>query len=144
MERPPVEVRGRNPVIAQGIALAAACDYLDDIGMENVQRTRNNSHSTHWNNSVKRVTWKRTVRLGNKCGGLVAFNLDSVHAHDLSSFLDDVAVAVRAGDHCTQPLHDKMGVPASARASFYIYNTRRMDKLVSASTTPGSCASSFV
>jgi cysteine desulfurase/selenocysteine lyase len=66
-------------------------------------------------------------------GGLVAFNLDGVHAHDLSSILNDSAVAIRAGDHCTQPLHDVLGATASARASFYLYNTKEeVDRLVEA------------
>jgi cysteine desulfurase/selenocysteine lyase len=70
---------------------------------------------------------------GDDRGGLVGFNLDSVHAHDLSSILNDYGVAIRAGDHCTQPLHDKLGVAASARASFYVYNTREeVDALVEA------------
>ncbi len=70
---------------------------------------------------------------GDERGGLVAFNLEGVHAHDLSSILNDQGVAIRAGDHCTQPLHDKLGVPASTRASFYIYNTREeIDALVDA------------
>jgi len=70
---------------------------------------------------------------GDDRGGLVAFNLGAVHAHDTSEILNEFAVAVRAGDHCTQPLHDKLGAPASARASFYIYNTREeVDELVDA------------
>ena len=70
---------------------------------------------------------------GEERGGLVAFNVGSVHAHDLSSILNDSAVAIRAGDHCTQPLHDKLGVAASSRASFYVYNTKEeVDKLVEA------------
>jgi cysteine desulfurase/selenocysteine lyase len=70
---------------------------------------------------------------GDDRGGLVAFNLDVVHAHDTSEILNEFAVAVRAGDHCTQPLHDKLGAAASARASFYIYNRKdEVDKLVDA------------
>jgi cysteine desulfurase/selenocysteine lyase len=70
---------------------------------------------------------------GAERAGLVAFNLNPVHAHDLSSILNDSAVAVRAGDHCTQPLHDRLGVAASARASFYIYNTyEEVDTLIEA------------
>ena len=58
---------------------------------------------------------------------------DGVHAHDLSEVLNDFAVAVRAGDHCTQPLHDKLGVAASTRASFYVYNTTdEIDTMVDA------------
>jgi cysteine desulfurase/selenocysteine lyase len=70
---------------------------------------------------------------GDDRGGLVAFNVDGVHAHDLSSIVNDAGVAIRAGDHCTQPLHDILGAPASARASFYVYNTRaEVDALVDA------------
>ena len=70
---------------------------------------------------------------GDERGGLVAFNVEGVHAHDLSSILSDHGVAVRAGDHCTQPLHDELGVAASVRASFYVYNTvEEVDALVDA------------
>jgi len=63
----------------------------------------------------------------------VSFDLEGVHAHDVSEILNSHAVAVRAGDHCTQPLHDTLGVPATTRASFYIYNTREeIDALVEA------------
>ncbi|HID33871.1 MAG TPA: aminotransferase class V-fold PLP-dependent enzyme, partial [Anaerolineae bacterium] len=56
-------------------------------------------------------------------GGLLAFTLDDVHPHDIAAVLDMHGVAVRAGHHCAQPVHDRFGVPATARASFYIYNT---------------------
>ncbi|WP_336337531.1 aminotransferase class V-fold PLP-dependent enzyme [Haloarcula brevis] len=130
----PWKFEAGTPVICQGIALAEACDYLDDIGMERIQRHEEQLAEY----ALERLQDEGDVETygppaGTARGGLVAFNLDSVHAHDLSSILNDSAVAIRAGDHCTQPLHDKMGVPASARASFYIYNTREeVDKLVSA------------
>jgi cysteine desulfurase/selenocysteine lyase len=70
---------------------------------------------------------------GDDRSGLVSFNVDGVHAHDLSSIVNDHGVAIRAGDHCTQPLHDKLGIAASARASMYIYNTpAEIDVLVEA------------
>ena len=56
-------------------------------------------------------------------GGLIAFTLEGVHPHDIAAILDREGVAVRAGHHCAQPLHDRYGIPASARASFYLYNT---------------------
>ena len=66
-------------------------------------------------------------------GGLVSFTLEGVHPHDLSAILDRSGVAVRAGHHCAQPLHDRLGVHASARASFYLYNTlEEVDELVQA------------
>ena len=129
----PWKYEAGTPVICQGIALAAACDYLDDIGMENIERHERELASYAYD----RLTEQNDVEVygppGDDRGGLVAFNLDSVHAHDLSSILNDSAVAVRAGDHCTQPLHDVLGTAASARASFYIYNTKaEVDRLVEA------------
>jgi cysteine desulfurase/selenocysteine lyase len=129
----PWKYEAGTPVICQGIALAAACDYLDDIGMERIERHERRLASYAYD----RLTEKDDVEVygppGEDRGGLVAFNLDTVHAHDLSSILNDSAVAIRAGDHCTQPLHDVLGTAASARASFYIYNTKEeVDKLVEA------------
>ncbi|WP_435126151.1 bifunctional cysteine desulfurase/selenocysteine lyase SufS [Halobaculum sp. D14] len=129
----PWKFEAGTPVIAQGVALHAAIDYLDDLGMDNVER----HESLLAEYAYDRLTEFDDVEIygppGDDRGGLVAFNVDGVHAHDLSSILNDHAVAVRAGDHCTQPLHDKLGVAASARASFYVYNTRdEIDALVDA------------
>jgi len=129
----PWKFEAGTPVIAQGIALAEACDYLDDIGMERVQRHGEAlAEYAH-----DRLSEFEDIRIlgppGDDRAALVAFNLDGVHAHDASEILNDFAVAVRAGDHCTQPLHDKLGISSSTRASFYIYNTREeVDKLVEA------------
>ncbi|AUV83614.1 cysteine desulfurase [Salinigranum rubrum] len=129
----PWKFEAGTPPIAQGVALHAAVDYLDDLGMDKVQ-----AHEDHLvEYAYDRLTEFDDVTIygppGDDRGGLVSFNLDSVHAHDLSSILNDHGVAIRAGDHCTQPLHDKLGAAASARASFYIYNTREeVDALVDA------------
>jgi cysteine desulfurase/selenocysteine lyase len=129
----PWKFEAGTPPIAQGVALHAAVDYLDDIGMETVQA----HEDLLVEYAYDRLTAFDDVTVygppGDERGGLVAFNLDGVHAHDLSSILNDYGVAIRAGDHCTQPLHDKLGAAASARASFYIYNTREeVDALVDA------------
>ena len=129
----PWKFEAGTPVIAQGIALHAAIDYLDDIGMRNVQAHEDLLAEYAYD----RLSSFDDVEIygppGDDRGGLVAFNLEGVHAHDLSSILNDHGVAIRAGDHCTQPLHDKLGVPASTRASFYVYNTREeIDALVEA------------
>ncbi len=127
----PWKFEAGTPVIAQGIALAEACDYLDEIGMDNVKRHGEAlAEYAH-----ERLSEFDDIEIlgppADDRGALVSFNLDTVHAHDVSEILNAHGVAVRAGDHCTQPLHDKLGVPASARASFYIYNTREeVDKLV--------------
>jgi len=120
----PWKYEAGTPLIAEGIAMSKAADYLDDIGMENIQK-----HEEYLSNyAYDRLSEFDDIEIygpepGPDRGGLVAFNLGSVHAHDLASIMNDSAVAIRAGDHCTQPLHDKLGVAASARASFYIYNT---------------------
>ncbi|MFA1609623.1 bifunctional cysteine desulfurase/selenocysteine lyase SufS [Halobellus rubicundus] len=129
----PWKFEAGTPVIAQGIALEAAIDYLDSVGMENVQAHEDLLAEYAYD----RLSAFDDIEIygppGDDRGGLVAFNLEGVHAHDLSSILNDHGVAIRAGDHCTQPLHDKLGVPASTRASFYIYNTtKEIDALVDA------------
>ncbi len=64
-------------------------------------------------------------------GGVAAFTLDGVHPHDVAQILDQDGIAVRAGHHCAQPLHEKFGIPATSRASFYLYNTKEeVDLLV--------------
>lgn len=71
--------------------------------------------------------------IGEERTGVVAFNVNGIHGHDLSSILNDNGIAVRAGDHCTQPLHDILEIPGSVRASFYVYNTTdEIDRLIDA------------
>jgi cysteine desulfurase/selenocysteine lyase len=129
----PWKFEAGTPVIAQGIALAAAADYLEDVGMDRVR-----AHEE----AMAEYAHERLAALDDVTvygppaddrSGLVAFTLDGVHAHDLASILNDRAVAIRAGHHCTQPLHEKLGVAATSRASFYLYNTREeVDELVDA------------
>lgn len=129
----PWKYEAGTPVICQGIALAEACDYLDDIGMERVERHEAELAAYAYDRLREHEDVEVYGPPGDDRGGLVAFNLDTVHAHDLSSILNDSAVAIRAGDHCTQPLHDVLGATASARASFYVYNTKaEIDRLVEA------------
>ncbi|WP_049924334.1 aminotransferase class V-fold PLP-dependent enzyme [Halopiger djelfimassiliensis] len=122
------------PQIAEAVGLVAAIDWLEDIGMERI-RTHEEEIARY---AYERLEAEDDVEIygpepGPDRGGLVGFNLEGVHAHDLASIMNDHAVAIRAGDHCTQPLHDKLGVSASARASFYVYNTREeVDKLIAA------------
>ncbi|APW97181.1 cysteine desulfurase [Halobiforma lacisalsi AJ5] len=122
------------PPIAEAVGLHAAIDWLEDIGMDRI-RAHEQELAAY---AYDRLDGEGDVEIygpeaGSDRGGLVSFNLEGVHAHDLTSILNDHTVAVRAGDHCTQPLHDKLGVPASTRASFYVYNTREeVDRLVAA------------
>ncbi|WP_435348244.1 aminotransferase class V-fold PLP-dependent enzyme [Haloarchaeobius sp. HRN-SO-5] len=130
----PWKFEAGTPLIAQAVGLDAAIDYLDDIGMDRIER--HESRLARY--AYDRLSGYDDVDIYGPSpdqgrGGLVAFNVDGVHAHDLASIVNDHGVAIRAGDHCTQPLHDKLGVAASARASFYIYNTEaEVDVLVEA------------
>ncbi len=120
----PWKFEAGTPAISEGIALAAAIDYIDDIGMDTIQ-----AHETRLaEEAYRRLDAFDDIEIlgppaGEPRSGLVSFNVDGVHAHDVSSILNDHAVAIRAGDHCTQPLHQKLDIAASVRASFYIYNT---------------------
>ncbi|WP_339105185.1 cysteine desulfurase [Haloterrigena salinisoli] len=122
------------PQIAEAVGLEAAIDWLEDIGMERIQAHEEEIARY----AYEQLEGEEDVEIygpepGPDRGGLVSFNVEGVHAHDLASIMNDHTIAVRAGDHCTQPLHDKLGVPASTRASFYVYNTREeVDKLVAA------------
>ena len=120
----PWKFEAGTPPVAEGIGLHAAIDYLDDIGMDRVRRHEEavTSYALDRLGEVDDVTVYGPMEADER-GGLVAFNLDTVHAHDVAQVMNDFAVAIRAGDHCTQPLHDRLEAPASARASFYVYNT---------------------
>ncbi len=129
----PEKFEAGTPPIAEGIALAEAADYLDDIGRERIDRHERDLVEY----AMDRLEAFDDIEIyGPPAGeraGLVSFNLEGVHAHDLASIMNDHAVAIRPGDHCTQPLHDVLGTAASARASFYLYNTKaEVDALVDA------------
>ena len=130
----PWKYEAGTPLIAQGIALDRAVEYLEGIGMDRIRA--HEEWVTEY--ALDRLEEFDDIEIygprdPTERGGLVGFNLDGVHAHDLASIMNDHAVAIRAGDHCTQPLHDMLGTAASARASFYLYNTREeVDKLVEA------------
>jgi len=117
--------------IAQGIGLGAAIDYLNKIGMENIDQ--------HEKELVKYAYEKLSeieeIEIygpdAEKRSGLVAFNVKNIHAHDTAQILDGEGIAVRAGHHCAMPLASTLGIVASTRASFYLYNTKEeIDKLI--------------
>jgi cysteine desulfurase/selenocysteine lyase len=129
----PWKFEAGTPSISEGTALAEACEYLEDIGMERIQRHEELLAEYAYDELTALGDVEVYGPPGDDRSGLVAFNLDGVHAHDMASIVNDYGVAIRAGDHCTQPLHDVLGVGASARASFYLYNTKdEVDALVDA------------
>jgi len=130
----PWKFEAGTPPIAEGIALGAAVDYLEGIGMERV-RDHENELAQYALERLEAADGVETYGPppGEERAGLVSFNVDGVHGHDLSSILNDRGIAVRAGNHCTQPLHDTLDAPGSVRASFYVYNTRaEVDALLDA------------
>ncbi len=119
----PHKFEAGTPDISGPIGLHAALDYLDAIGRENIFR-HDLDLATY---AYQRLSELKGVRLfgpRGERGGLVSFLLDDVHAHDVVTIADRYGVALRGGHHCTQPLMKKLGVPSTARASFYFYNTR--------------------
>ena len=125
------------PNVADTIALGVALDYLDDLGMDNV-REHEIDVTGYALDQLARVP--DVAVYGpldpHQRTGVVSFNLDGVHPHDAGTILDEAGIAVRAGHHCTQPLHRWLDIAASLRASFYIYNSRdEVDALVDALAT---------
>ena len=123
-EDAPLKFEAGTPAIAEAIAFGAAVDYLTALGMDWVHEHEQ---------AITRYAWQRLSAIEGlrimgpgpeRRGGLLAFTLADVHPHDVAAVLDMQGVAVRAGHHCAQPIHDRYGIPATSRASFYIYNTR--------------------
>jgi cysteine desulfurase/selenocysteine lyase len=129
----PYKFEAGTPAIAEAIGLGAAVDYLTEVGMAWV-RAHERALTAYAYERISQVEGVRILGPGPEArGGLVAFTVADIHAHDLAAILDGEGVAVRAGHHCAQPLHDRLECVASARASFYLYNTpEEIDRLVSA------------
>ena len=118
--------------IAQAVGLGAAVDYLDALGMDNVREheRRLGKYAYQRLSEIGDIT---VYGPGKDRTGLVSFFLPDVHPHDLSQLLDEEGVAIRSGHHCAQPLMRRLGVAATARASFYLYNTEEeVDALLTA------------
>jgi len=121
---PPQRFEAGVPAVAQAVGLAAACDYLDAIGMENVAE----HEAMLTARAIEALTAISGVRILGPLttqdrGGAVSFEVDEVHPHDVGQVLDELGIAVRTGHHCAWPLHRALGVQASTRATFYLYNT---------------------
>ncbi len=118
----PHKFEAGTPNAANAVALAAAADYLDSIGMDEVLRHEQSLVAM----AHDRLSAIDGIRIygppANERSGVVSFTLEDVHAHDLATVLDADGVCIRAGNHCAQPLMRRLGVAATARASFYVYN----------------------
>lgn len=127
----PHKFEAGTPSIAEAIGLGAAVDYLNQIGMENV--LAHEQFVTDY--ALEALSEVKGLKVlgpspGQK-GGVAAFTLEGVHPHDIAELLDEKGIAVRAGHHCAMPLHQRLGLGASARASFYLHtSTSEIDRLV--------------
>ncbi|QDY86244.1 cysteine desulfurase [Paenibacillus polymyxa] len=128
----PWKFEGGTPIIAGAVGLGAAIDFLESIGLDAIAQ-----HESRLSNyALKRLREVEGLTIygpAERHVGLVTFNLDDVHPHDVATVLDSQGVAIRAGHHCCQPLMRWLKASATARASFYLYNTEKdVDALVSA------------
>ncbi len=119
---PPHKFEGGTPNIAGGVALAAALDYLENLGLDRVAAYENEllEYAT---SRLSQVPGLRLIGTAPSKVAVLSFVLDEVHPHDLGTILDLEGVAIRTGHHCAQPLMDYYGLPATARASLAFYNT---------------------
>ena len=127
----PHKFEAGTPRIAEGVGFGAAVDYLSGLGMDRIAAYEHELTAY----ALEAFSELSGVRvLGPEAqhkGGVISFVTDGVHPHDVSQLLDRDGIAVRAGHHCAMPLHHCYNLPATSRASFYIYNTvEEVDKLV--------------
>jgi cysteine desulfurase/selenocysteine lyase len=130
----PWKFEAGTPSIAGGVGLGVAVDYLSELGMKAV-RAHERKLTAY---ALERLGALAGVRVfgppdPDERGGVVSFEVDGMHPHDIAQLCDREAVCIRAGHHCAQPLMRRLGVPATARASFQVYNTREdVDRLIEA------------
>ena len=127
----PHKFEAGTPSIAEAIGFGAAIDYLSSIGMENIA-THEKEITTYALDKLQTVENLKIFcpEVQNR-GGVISFEMGFIHPHDVAQVLDHYGIAVRAGHHCAMPLHEKFGIPATSRASFYLYNDKEeVDLLV--------------
>jgi cysteine desulfurase/selenocysteine lyase len=126
----PYKFEAGTPDIAGAIGLHAAIEYLNGLGMNNIAAHEHNllARATE---AVGAIPGVRLIGTAGEKAGVLSFVLEGVHAHDIGTILDQEGIAVRTGHHCAQPVMERFCVPATARASFGVYNTREeIDALV--------------
>ncbi|WJY89776.1 cysteine desulfurase [Corynebacterium confusum] len=131
---PPQRFEAGTQMTSQVVGLGAAVKYLSEIGMDNIQAHEREltEYALEQLNQIDGLTIVGP-KTAERRGGAISFLVDGVHPHDLGQVLDDQGVAIRVGHHCAWPVHRAVGVQSTARASFYLYNTRvEVDQLVAA------------
>lgn len=128
----PFKFEAGTPDITGIISLGVAIEYIYSIGINTIQKHKKRliEYTLSKLQNIKNVQ-VYGPRLISQRGGLISFTIDGIHPHDIAQVLGDEGVCIRAGHHCAQPLHTRLGVPATARASFYIYNDEKdVDRLI--------------
>lgn len=127
----PYKFEAGTPAIAEGVGFGATIDYLESVSMEAI--ARHEQELTRY--AMQALGAEKDVTIigpaAEKRGGVISFSFESVHPHDVAQILDGEGIAVRAGHHCAMPLHQQLNLPATTRASLYLYNsTEDIDALV--------------
>jgi cysteine desulfurase/selenocysteine lyase len=127
----PHKLEAGTPNVGDAVGLAAACDYLSEVGMPAV-REHEQALTALASAKLQAISDVRVYGPApEQRSGVVSFTVGDIHPHDLATILDEVGVCVRAGHHCAQPLMRRLNLPATARASFYLYNTEEdVDALI--------------
>ena len=130
----PNKFEAGTPNISGAIALGAAIDYITNLGIKNIAK-----HETelleYATEEISKINGVRIIGNAENKASVLSFVIDNIHPHDVGTIMDAEGVAIRAGNHCNQPVMDFYSIPATARASFAIYNTKEdVDKLIAAIT----------
>ena len=127
----PHKFEAGTPAIAEAIGLGAAVDYLSSIGMDAIAAYEHEL-TRYAMDRLSEVSGLEILGpIAEQRGGVTSFTLKGIHPHDIAQLLDNEGIAVRAGHHCAMPLHDKYHIPATTRASFYLYTTKgEIDRLI--------------
>ncbi len=129
---PPLRFEAGTPPIVEAVGLGAAIDYVSEVGIE-AAAAHEQDLLLYANERLGTVPGLRLIGTAREKCGIISFDLEGVHPHDVGTIVDGAGVAIRTGHHCAQPLMERFGVAATARASFAMYNTRdEVDALVAA------------
>ncbi len=128
----PYKFEAGTPNISGAVGLGCAIDFVNEVGLKSIVK-HEESLMNYTFDELSKIDEVKIIGTAKKRAGLVSFIIDGVHPHDIGTLLDSQGIAIRAGHHCAQPVMERFGIPATARASFGMYSTKEeVDRLVSA------------
>jgi cysteine desulfurase/selenocysteine lyase len=130
----PHKFEAGTPIVAETVGLGAAIDYMNKLGIDNIH-SHKKEIAKYALERMSEVDGMKIIgpKNADERGGLVGFEIEKVHPHDVAAILDDSGIAIRSGHHCAMPLHERLDIPASSRASFHVYTKKEeIDALVKA------------